>query len=227
MGGSGADLRWADGGKAINGLLGFLRYVQRGDFRKEHSRAAYTLARGIAALVREEYRSQSTRPYGFQRASMLQGKDAGLSGPARPGRPATSSLTLLSRSVVVTKLRTGYRIEIDSAASHPDPSSRFPQGVPLKLLAHWLENPTPSIVPVTLRMIGYQRRVRAGQAGPGKRRRPMNMPDRPTGHTIVLNRKRYPVWENVAGKLQGLEPFYTDDLRKRMRRALRTFGAKV
>lgn len=213
-------------GGGIEGLEAFLKHIKSGAFKADHSKVAFALSQRVAQLVRDEYRAHSVRPSGIHYQAIVQGKDVGASGPARPGRSAQSSMTLLSKSVVVTKVPHGYRIEIDPAARHPDPRAKHPAGVPLKLLAHWMENGTVSVMPVTLRMMGYIMSLQRRNAGPGKRKRPGNMPRTGTGRTIIVNKPAVPVWKNVANKLEKLQPLYTEDLRQRLQMALKHFGAR-
>jgi len=213
--------------KAFKDYRAFIRKLDAGALKEAHSRAAFKTASLIKEMVRAEYRNYSEPPAGLARKAITAGKAKGAVRPARMPRSPQSNMTFLSRAVIATRTATGYKIHVDPSRHHPDATLKFPAGVPLNLLAHWTENPTPRVISMTLRMFGYLKELRRGRAGPGRHKGRFHHADRKTSEVIVFNPKQRPVWRNVARKLMRSLPKYHEDLRERLQAIARAFGGKI
>jgi hypothetical protein len=193
-------------------LIDFLKSIASGKIHKSEKQIRYNLAQSIAAIIRAKYRVYESEPSQTERMAIEAGKDKGAVRPMRPGRQPINVFALLGTDKIgVTPyiVPGGYKVGANPAMTVPGYSGPrksghdFPGGVPLELMAYWLEYPKPIIVRMTLRQLGYLYAVREGRAGPGRRKRqpPKHHPDATTAHSYVMLAPQRPVWQSVFKEL--------------------------
>lgn len=218
----------------IEGLRLFLESVSRGQGVQDQRIILSQLAGKIADAIRAAYRQYSSSPGGLSMAMLEAGKEKGAVRYARPGQSPTNVFDLLASNVgVMQDGRDGYRIELNPAAIYPGPSGprrggqAYPMGIPLGLLAYWIENATPYVDVETWRSRAYKIMVKEGRGGYGTRRskRP-HLPDKPTGYVRVITPPQRPVWKLVAMQLEALiKQYYIPQLGEAWRRIALQYGA--
>lgn len=196
---------------SFNALIRFLDSVAAGEIQRERKAIVRRFAQTIRYRVKQKYRTYSSEPSDTERAAISSGKAAGAVRVARQPRAPINIFEMLSRSVVLTPVGSEhFRVEIDPAAVHPDPSGprpdgrSYPGGVPLGLLAYWMEYPKPIVIRMTLRQLGYLYAVREGRAGPGRAKGRPHLPDSKTTHWYVTQAPQRPVWQAVNREILNL-----------------------
>lgn len=161
----------------IEGLRCFLESVSRGQGMQDQRVILGQLAGKIADAIRAAYRQYSSSPGGFALAALSAGKEQGAVRYARPGQSPTNVFELLASNIgVMQEGRDGYRIELNPAGVYPGPSGprrsghAYPAGIPLGLLAYWIETATPYIDVETWRSRAYKIMIKEGRGGFGTRR---------------------------------------------------------
>jgi len=214
--------------EGVEKFANFLTRLQGGEVKKANSQAARTISFRIRDMVKDEYRKhiKGGTLRGIARSTRLVGKEKGQGQrPAREPRGPGTDAALLSRNIKVTKIsNVGYHIEPDPGMNHPDTRPGYPNGVPLGLLAYWMENPKPYMVPYTLRMMVYLKMVRKGEGGLGTKMGKTTLPYEKTLETFMVKPPSRPVWSTVGKQLKQMTPLYTRDLAKRLSRLAKRFG---
>ena len=177
-------------------------------------RHAQTLAEQIQAKVRARYRTMATPLGATSTAVALRGKEKGAVSGRPAKRPIASADPLFNRlaaSLVTARLAPGhFRISIDPTAVYPQPTLRYPAGVPLGFLAWVHENRRGAVVPVTQLMLAYTRMLHEGRGGYGTRRRTKQarakrITHNPVRGQLILFPPNRPVWSQViAQQIPGL-----------------------
>ena len=198
---------------ALERIDRFFTYLANGGLAKIGNLACAQMAQVVRGAVAARYRelagAQTRSPIG--KLSFEKGKDTGEVNPARLPRSDVSGYTQLA-SAIQTKALGGntHSVHIDGSQTHMDAKKApFTSGVPLRLLAFWIENSTPTLLPVTLRMAVYLRMLREGRGGykaagfmntSGRR---AHLPDKFTGKYIVVVRPSRPVWSWVVARMMS------------------------
>lgn len=205
---------------ALERIDRFFTYLATGGIQKIGNLVVSQLAQvakgAVAARYRELAAGQVRSPIG--KLSFRMGKDVGAENPARLPRSEVSGYTQLANAVRVKALGGNrHLVHIDGGQTHMDAKKRWPQGVPLPLLAWWIENSTPTLMPVTTRMAAYLRMLREGRGG-YKGGTGRHIPNRPTGKYIVVVRPDRPVWRWVIARLtsKGMQMETTDYVARRI-----------
>jgi hypothetical protein len=212
----------------IDKFHAFIRDLRSGELQLTANKAMYRLAQAAQRMVRDEYKKQGKDTIsGLARESIVQGKDKGAVRPARPPRGTTpTTMTRLARAVILRKETNAYVVRIDPAAMDIDQRDYYKGGAaPLAVVAHWIENPQPIIMDITLRMMGYLMALRRGNAGPGKSSRkslsvnPVLFPG-----AIVIKPQPHPVWRTVAAYLMKNSDMFTGELQQAIFKIGRAYG---
>uniref|UniRef100_A0A6M3XZC7 Uncharacterized protein n=1 Tax=viral metagenome TaxID=1070528 RepID=A0A6M3XZC7_9ZZZZ len=215
---------------AFTKYVEYIKALQGGELKKANSVAARGVASRIKDIVAQKYRTYREQPYGLGRTAILRGKDKG-HWPERPGRSITSTMSLLANNVVVVPVMgEGYRIQIRDGVFHPDPKPGYPEGVPLQLMASWIENAHPVEIPMTLRMMVYLKLLREGKGGFGTKTTGRSLGktgDMEVG-SLVFTPPQRPVWRAVAMRITSPEVtgMYTKDLARRIRQLAKNYGVQ-
>jgi len=170
------------------------------------------LAQKVAGRVSTKYRDYSSSPSTTEASAIRAGKEKGAVRPARPGREPIDVFDLLAKNVRVVRYGDKhYRVQIRPGAVHPAPrpDRGYPGGIPLTLMAHWIENPKPYTISMSLRQLGYLYAIREGRGGIGTRRsKRAHLPDKRTSFVIVFDPPDRPVWRAVAQELNAMADLY-------------------
>jgi len=217
--------------KAIERIDRFFTHLANGGLAKIGGLAVYQLAQVARGAVATRYRElaagQARSPIG--RLSFEKGKEEG-GTPARFPRSEVSGFTQLANAIECKKVATNvFSVHVDDTQTHMDAKKKYPAGVPLRLLAWWIENKTPSMIPVTTRMAAYLRLLREGKGGYGTRktnRRISDSANKPTGQYIVIFPRDRPVWSWVAARLMshGVQVGVTGFVKQEIERTKKQFG---
>lgn len=218
--------------KAIERIDRFFAYLASGGLAKIGGLAVFQLAKVAQGAVATRYRelaSGQTRSL-IGKLSFEKGKEDG-GTPARFPRSEVSGFTQLANAIRCYKAGppNTFLVDVDDSQTHMDPKKRYPAGVPLRLLAWWIENKTPSIIPVTTRMAVYLHLLREGRGGYGTRktgRRVSDAANKPTGRYIVILPKDRPVWTWVVARLlsHGAQTQAVRLVRQEIERTKKQFG---
>jgi len=172
--------------------------------------------RGLALLVRKRlqtlYRRYKSQPSETERATIQAGKERGAVRSSRmPREPINIFNELAKHIVIIPEGPTTFNIKVSGLQSLPDASGprpgghTFPGGVPLSLLAHWIENPRPITIRMSLRQLGYLHAVREGRGGLGTRSRSQrgggHLPDKKTQYVYIIQHPDRPVWRLMVAEL--------------------------
>lgn len=217
----------------LKGLIRFLKNVRTGKIHQSEKQLRWNMAQGVAGLVRRKYRTYESEPSPTERMAIESGKDQGaVRGPRQPRSPI-NIFALLAASVIARKEGADqYLVEIDRGATHPDASTHrpggnsYPGGIPLGLMAYWIEYPKPYSFKITLRQLGYLHAVREGRAGPGRNKTGRHIdPNKATAYTYVFAPPQRPVWQAVVkelGRLSGR--LYAEPLARLMQKEGKGYG---
>jgi hypothetical protein len=141
-----------------------------------------------------------------QERSVVLGKRAGAEVPARKGREYKMAGEILKDKIAVFPAGgKSYTIAIMAGHYLGDTKGSkigvFRRGVPLQLLAYWVENGQQVVWPITTRMLAYiMAALKPNKRGYGSRRKPNQNPiqnNKPTGKMIRFNYPKLPVWSQT------------------------------
>ena len=217
--------------KSLEGFANFLAEVRTGLVQQTMKQETWNLAQKAGKLVRQRYRSYKWRP-----STHLPGPHPTLAGkrkgavrpPRKPRSFHNPPLDMLARAVEVKRMSRGYTVRIDPKARHPDARLHFGRrGAPLSLVAYWVENPKPYIVPVTLRMLAYLKTVRLGKKTYGSRRKKGHLPDKRTRYYFSVVPPDRPVWSAVAKDMYRLRPLMNKRVKAKLDALTRKHGGQV
>jgi hypothetical protein len=200
----------------IKKLRKYLRQLSNGGLARAHMAATKTFAEHVAQAVRRGYQQASYPLTPGTKQAYAHGKDAGFSLPRNIwGGMSLRRSGELARSVVVTKKRQGYTVEIDPKRVYRngDPTDAK-RGLRLRRIAAQMETPKPITIRVTPAMIRYLKLIDPStRKGTGGAKRTYTDNAR-TGKTIVIHQTAKPVWEPTYRKLRTILPKYTQQMNR-------------
>ena len=189
----------------------------------------YTAADQTAKFAQRRYAHYGTAPTPFHTLVTTSGKKKGSVRPARAPRAPTSPNLALLQNAVRSRMvsRFNHRVEIAPWARHPDARLRDPGGIPLSLLAHWIENPTPVVITMTLRMLAYFRAISNPKRRTGIRGGHV-IPNRRLNGAIIYTPRNRPVWRETAQyAVRTQVPHIIRGILRGIGKIVRKYGGKV
>lgn len=219
----------------VQGLKEFEAYIKdlrRGGMTKLGNEASYHLAQKIQALVKARYRELASRQTrsGWPARATAVGKAKGRYNPERLPSPSGWS-TLEELASIVEREMVGPGTHMIRVTPGKHLVYHYNRGPISHLMADWIENPKPMVIPKTFAAMIY--RIMLQERGPGKvgygtKKSNRFVADMPDMGVAVYTPPQRPVWKKVAADLMkpSLQVLYTKDLRAKMRAMTKAYGAK-
>lgn len=213
-------------------VAAFFRDLADGKIKNTINQATRHLAQLINNQVKGQYYSLAKPPTGVELSVMQRGKESGpLSGrPAKYPIGSSSIMSVLGSNVVtLAEGKAAYRIQIDPAVllnqAKKTKIADYSAGVPLGLIAWWIENRRGATVPVTWLMEVYQRILREGRGGYETRKMDRPIKTNPLrGGTIAMFPPDLPVWRYVLDRLEKTAQVVAKDIAQQLQAVGKAHG---